>query len=167
MAEKIIAPYGSWKSPITADLIIAGTINLSEVALDGDDIYWIEGRAAERGRNCIVRRTGEGTTEDVTPPEFNARTTAHEYGGGAYVVRDGIIYFSNFSDQRLYRQTLDTAPQAITSAEKMRYADGVIDDRRNRMICVREDHTTSDHDCINTIVSITLDGDAAGTVIVA
>ncbi|HJQ25297.1 MAG TPA: S9 family peptidase [Blastocatellia bacterium] len=166
MAEKIIAPYGSWKSPITADLIVAGTVNLGEVMLDGDDIYWIEGRAAERGRNCIVRRASDGTTRDVTPPEFNARTTVHEYGGGAYVVRDGVVYFSNFSDQRLYRQTLDGAPQAITSAAKMRYADGVLDDRRNRMICVREDHTTSDHDCVNAIVSVNLDGDDAGTVIV-
>src|SRR5436309_5170779 len=153
MAEKIIAPYGSWKSPITADLIVAGTINLSEVALDGSDIYWIEGRAAERGRNCIVRRAPDGATVDITPPAFNARTAVHEYGGGAYTVRDGMVYFSNFSDQRLYRQTMAGSPQPITTAEKMRYADGVIDYKRNRMIAVREDHTASDHDCINTIVS--------------
>lgn len=166
MTEKIIAPYGSWKSPITSDLIVAGTVGLSEIALDGDDIYWIEGRAAESGRNCIVRRSPDGTTSDRTPQGFNARTTAHEYGGGAYLVRDGVIYFSNFSDQRLYRQTADGAPQPITTSEKLRYADGVIDERRNRMIAVREDHTLSDHDCLNTIVSISLDGDTGGTVIV-
>src|SRR6185295_16919358 len=80
MTEKIIAPYGSWKSPITSDLIVAGTVGLSEIVLDGDDIYWIEGRAAESGRNCIVRRSPDGTTRDVTPPGFNARTTVHEYG---------------------------------------------------------------------------------------
>src|SRR5438309_402022 len=114
MTEKIIASYGSWKSPITADLIVAGTIGLSEVTLDGDDIYWIEGRAAERGRNCIVRRAPDGRVGDVTPPDFNARTTVHEYGGGAYIVRDGVVYFSNFSDQRLYRQRLDSSPQPIT-----------------------------------------------------
>src|SRR5690349_9579196 len=126
MAEKIIAPYGSWKSPITSDLIVAGTIALSETALDGRDIYWIEGRAAERGRNCIVCRSPEGHIQDVTPMDFNARTTAHEYGGGAYTVHDGSIYFSNFSDQRLYRQTIDGAPQPITNSEKIRYADGII-----------------------------------------
>ncbi|MFL6276435.1 MAG: S9 family peptidase [Blastocatellia bacterium] len=166
MAEKIIAPYGSWRSPITADLIVAGTINLSEVALDGSDIYWIEGRAAERGRNCIVRRAPDGATVDITPPAFNARTTVHEYGGGAYVVCNGIVYFSNFSDQRLYRQASGAEPQPLTTTEKMRYADGVIDASRNRMICVREDHRESDHDCINTLVSINLDGDDAGTVMV-
>ncbi|MFL6213120.1 MAG: S9 family peptidase [Blastocatellia bacterium] len=166
MAEKIIAPYGSWKTPITSDLIVAGTIALSETALDGDDIFWIEGRAAERGRNCIVRCAPDGQVQDVTPPDFNARTTVHEYGGGAYAVCAGVIYFSSFSDQRLYRQTIDAAPQAITTSEKMRYADGIIDQRRNRMICVREDHTTSDHDCVNTIASINLDGDTSGTVII-
>src|SRR5690349_11999243 len=166
MAEKIIAPYGSWKTPITSDLIVAGTIALSEVALDGDDIYWIEGRAAERGRNCIVRRSPDGQIQDVTPADFNARTTAHEYGGGAYTVRDGVVYFSNFGDQHLYRQTIDSAPQPVTSSENMRYADGVIDHRRNRLICVREDHTASDQDCANTIVSVNLDGDMGGTVII-
>src|SRR6185369_10603649 len=117
MTERRVVQYGSWKSPITADLIVAGTVGLSEIALDRDDIYWIEGRAAERGRNCVVRRSPDGTTADLTPPEFNARTTVHEYGGGAYCVRDGVAYFSNFSDQRLYRQTHDGAPQPITASE--------------------------------------------------
>jgi hypothetical protein len=42
-----IKPYGSWKSPITADLIVAGTITLSEITIDGEDIYWLEGRPSE------------------------------------------------------------------------------------------------------------------------
>lgn len=166
MTEQQVRPYGSWKSPITADLIVAGTIGLGEVMVDGEDLYWIENRPAERGRNCLVRRTPDGIITDVTPPDFSARTTVHEYGGGAYLVRDGVIYFSNFTDQRLYRQTLDSAPQALTSAEKMRYSDGVIDPRHNRMIAVREDHTAPGRDCLNTLVSINLDGDTAGTVIV-
>src|SRR6516162_9151833 len=32
------APYGSWKSPITSDLIVAQSIALSEVQLDGGKI---------------------------------------------------------------------------------------------------------------------------------
>jgi len=167
MTEKKVASYGSWKSPITSDLIVAGTIGLGEVALDGPDVYWIESRPSEKGRSCIVRRTPDGQTTDVTPPEFSARTTVHEYGGGAYAVLDGTIYFSNHADQRLYRQTPGSIPRPITSAEKMRYADGVIDARRNRMISVREDHTAETRDTINTIVSINLDGDTGGTVIVS
>src|SRR6185503_1354463 len=161
------ASYGSWKSPITSDLIVAGTIGLNEVALDGPDIYWIESRPSEKGRSCIVRRTPDGQTTDVTPPEFSARTTVHEYGGGAYAVLDGTIFFSNHADQRLYAQSARSTPRPITSAEKMRYADGVIDARHNRMISVREDHTAETRDTINTLVSINLDGDTGGTVIVS
>jgi len=103
MTEKKIAPYGSWKSPITSDLIVAGTISLAEIALDGSDAYWIEGRPSEGGRNVIVRQNAAGEIADVTPPGFNARTTVHEYGGGAFLVDAGTVYFSNFADQRLYQ----------------------------------------------------------------
>ncbi|HXU35557.1 MAG TPA: prolyl oligopeptidase family serine peptidase [Blastocatellia bacterium] len=157
--------FGSWKSPITSDLIVAGTIGLNEIALDGDDVYWIEGRPSEGGRSVIVRRTPDGNIDDVTPPGFNARTTVHEYGGGAYIVDNGVVYFSNFKDQQLYRQSQGQVPEPITSGEKLRYADGVIDRRRNLMFCVREDHTLSDQDAANTLVKVDLAGDSGGEVI--
>src|SRR5260370_22323348 len=98
MTGKTKAPYGSWKSPITSDLIVAGTIGLGDIALDGEDTYWIESRPSEGGRSVIVRRTPDGIVTDVTPPEFNARTTAHENGGGSYIVDAGPGDFSNFAD---------------------------------------------------------------------
>jgi len=164
---KQIKPYGSWKSPISSDLIVAGTIGLGDVALDGEDIYWVESRPSEGGRSVIVRRTPDENISDVTQPGFNARTTVHEYGGGAYIVEASTVYFSNFTDQRLYREEPGSAPRAITSTNKMRYADGVIDRRRNLIYCVREDHTSSDRDAINTIVKINVGGDKAGEVIVS
>ncbi|HET9223360.1 MAG TPA: S9 family peptidase, partial [Roseiflexaceae bacterium] len=114
MAEPKTAPYGSWRSPITSDSIVSETISPGRLTLDGDDIYWIEMRPAEGGRYVIVRRTPDGQVADVTPAGFNARTTVHEYGGGASVVVDGIVYFSNFADQRLYRQDRGAAPRPIT-----------------------------------------------------
>ena len=114
-------PYGSWKSPITSNLIISETINLGQIALGGEDIYWIEMRPAEGGRYT-----------DVTPPPFNTRTRVHEYGGGAFVVSDGTVYFSNFTDQRLYRQDPGTQPRPITPKADLRYADGVVDRRQGR-----------------------------------
>src|SRR5438093_12256263 len=124
LAEKKIAPFGAWKSPITADLIVAGTVMLREVAVDGRDVYWLEQRPTEGGRYVVVRRTADGRTSDVTPPGFNARTTVHEYGGGPYLPADGVVYFSNFEDQRLYRHTADSEPQPLTPAADLRYADG-------------------------------------------
>ncbi|RMG56553.1 MAG: S9 family peptidase, partial [Acidobacteria bacterium] len=159
MTQPRVAPYGSWASPITTDLIVSETIGLEQILLDGDDIYWVEVRPAEGGRSVIVRRTPDGRTTDVTPPDMNARTRVHEYGGGAFAVADGAIVFSNFSDQRLYRQNDDARPRPLSSELGMRYADGVIDRRRNRMICVREDHTAGDREPVNALVSIDLDGD--------
>ncbi|NEO03021.1 MAG: S9 family peptidase, partial [Moorea sp. SIO3I7] len=62
-----LVPYGSWKSPITADMIVQSSVRLGSIALDEKDVYWIEGRPAEAGRNVIVRRTPDGKTVDLTP----------------------------------------------------------------------------------------------------
>ena len=150
-----ISPYGSWKSPISSDLIVSGTVGLGQIAIDGDDIYWVEGRASEAGRSVIVRRTPDGKISDVTPPPFNVRTRVHEYGGGSFVVTSGVVYFSHFADGRIYCQTLDSQPEPLTPAVNCRYADGIVDKERSRLICVREDHT-GEGEAVNSIVSINL-----------
>ncbi len=166
MAEKKVAPYGSWKSPITADLIVEKSIRLGEIVLDGKDIYWIEGRPSEGGRNVIVRLSPDGEKTDLTPLPFNARTRVHEYGGGSFTVKDGTLYFSNFEDQRLYRKLPGKEPQPITTEGDLRYADGIIDTRRGRMIWVREDHTRVESGPVNALVSLDLEGKEGGKVIV-
>ena len=149
-------PYGSWKSPITSDLIVASTIRLGEVRLDGDDLYWLEGRPSEGGRYVVVRKSPDGKTTDVTPSGFNVRTRVHEYGGGAYIVTNGTVYFSNFADQRIYSQTADHDPIPLTAAENgCRYADAVLDQQRQHLICIREDHSGSG-EAVNTIVTVAL-----------
>ena len=117
-----IAPFGSWKSPITADLIVGGSVGLSQPQFDGSDIYWLELRPTEGGRNVIVKRSDTRSFTDITPPPFNARTRVHEYGGGDYVVSNGVVYFSNFADQRLYKQVGPAEPQPLTPAAEMRTA---------------------------------------------
>jgi len=157
MSTPTTAPHGSWKSPITTDLLLGGSVNISQPQIDGPSVYWIEGRPAEGGRNVIVHLS-EGDREDVTPPGFNARTRAHEYGGGDYLANDGIVYFSNFADQRIYRQRPGEAPEAITPETALRYADFIIDAARNRLICIREDHRVDDREAINTLVAVPLAG---------
>ncbi|MFQ6058133.1 MAG: S9 family peptidase [Anaerolineae bacterium] len=187
MAEPQVEPYGSWKSPITSDLIVSETIGLGWITLDGEDVYWTEMRPAEGGRYVVVRRTPDGRTTDFTPSPFNARTRVHEYGGGAFVVADGTVYFSNFTDQRLYRQDPGAQPRPITpeadpsglraealkaeglspQGRSLRYADGVFDRRRGRIICVREDHTDPRREAVNTIVSLDPEGGDGGQVLVS
>lgn len=140
---KRTAPYGSWQSSITADLIVRGTVSLSQVMLDGQDVYWVEGRPAEKGRNVIVRRRGiGGPFEDLTPSDHNVRTRVHEYGGGAYAVSGGTLFYSNFSDQRIYRLRREEEPFPLTpEGIDLRYADAVVDAGGGRLIAVLEDHT--------------------------
>jgi len=153
-----IKPYGSWKSPITSSLIVSESVSLSQPAIDGDDIYWIEMRPSEGGRNVIVHRDPTGAITDAIPSSFNARTRVHEYGGGDYVVQRAFVYFSNFADQRLYKQSPGESPQPITPEVDLRYAEPLVDEARNRLICVREDHTVPGREAVNTLVSVKLDG---------
>ncbi|TMG12094.1 MAG: S9 family peptidase, partial [Chloroflexi bacterium] len=148
------SPYGSWRSPVTADAIVAGVIGLSQVQLDGDDVYWVEQRPAEAGRNVVVRRRADGVIEDITPAGFNARTRVHEYGGGAYLVKQGTVWFTNFADQRLYRQDPGRQPVPLTPDKDIRHADLVLDEPRQRLIAVREDHSTGSGPAVNSIVSL-------------
>ena len=124
------------------ELLTAGALRFVEIDVDGDDIYWVESRPDERGRYAVMRRSADGETTEATGPEHSARTLVHEYGGGALAVHEGVIYFSNFSDQRIYRQAADAPGTAapITPPIDMRYADAVIDAARGRLICVAEDH---------------------------
>src|SRR5260370_22867467 len=110
MAEREILPYGAWRSPITSDLIVGEAIGLGDIRVDGGDIYWVESRPGEGGRNVVVRRIPGGSTEDITPVPFSARTRVHEYGAGAVTVHQGTLFFSNFADQRLSRQMAGQAP---------------------------------------------------------
>ncbi len=154
MAEVQTAPYGSWKSPITTDMLASSNIRLGQPTLQDGNIYWVEMRPSEGGRNVLVRRAADGTTQDITPPPFNVRTRVHEYGGISYVVANGTVYFSNFADQRLYRQTSpEAAPEPITPAVDLRYTDLIFDAKRHRLIGIQEDHTQGG-EAINTIAAL-------------
>ena len=161
-----IASYGSWRSPITAELIVKGSIGLGQIEVEGDNIYWTEGRPAEGGRSAIVHRDPTGIITDLIPAPFNARSRVHEYGGGSLAVDQGVVYFVNFADQRIYsvatksiaNSEIDSetkTPVPLTPAGNYRYADLVIDRPRQRLIAIREDHSL-EGEPINTLVAIDL-----------
>jgi len=160
-----VAPYGSWKSPITADLLASTYVGLDELRIDGKDLYWNELRPANKGRNVIVQRKPDGTLTDITPTGFSARTRVHEYGGGCYLVQNGTVYFSNYTDQRFYRQDPASDPRPLTPLVDMRYADSVFDQKRNRIISIREDHTLKTPQAVNTIVSLDPENESEGKIL--
>ena len=152
-----IKPYGSWKSPITADTIIAKNVGLGGVDAVNKDIYWLESRPTEKGRSVLVKQSPDGTVTDVTPPTFNVRTRVHEYGGGAYLITEEAIYFSNYSDGRIYRLLGEETPVAVTPESKNRYTNFVLDSDRNRLVCVCEEHEITETEPANSIIAIALD----------
>jgi dipeptidyl aminopeptidase/acylaminoacyl peptidase len=156
MLQPLAAGYGSWKSPVTPDMIVSRSIGLAQVEVDGEDIYWLESRPFEEGRSVIVRRTKNGEVKDATPEPYNVRTLVHEYGGGAFLVNRGTIYFSNFADQRLYRQRPGYIPVPVTPPGDRRYADGVFDSRIPGLICVCEEHRGNE--VTNSLVRIDAGG---------
>ena len=173
MPHPTATPFGTWSSPVTSELVASASINLADVLLDGNDVYWVEGRPQEAGRHVLVRHNEDEAKADVTPQLFSARTRVHEYGGAAALVADGIGYFSNFQDQRLYRIEGDGPPVPLTPPAApgqpdaaIRYADGRIDKGRQLWIGVREDHRQADKEAINSIVALDVTSEGAGTVLV-
>jgi dipeptidyl aminopeptidase/acylaminoacyl peptidase len=150
-ADPIPAPFGAWKSPITADTIVGDSLGLGQVALDGADIYWNEMRPMDGGRHVVVRWRG-GDYRDMLPPTYSARTRVHEYGGAAYTVADGTLYFCNDADQRMYRVDAATEPRPITPVGARRYADFTMDRSRGRLLSVQENHEGTT--VVNSIVAV-------------
>ncbi|GAC1641409.1 MAG: S9 family peptidase [Candidatus Dormibacteraceae bacterium] len=134
---------------------------------DGDDLYWSELRPSEEGRIVVCRRSADGVLSDVTPAGYNARARVHEYGGGHFAVSGGTVWFINFVDQLLYRQDRAGTPTPITTAIDVRHADMAVDDRRGRLLAVREDHATGGAEPVNSIVSIDWNGEGKAITIAA
>jgi dipeptidyl aminopeptidase/acylaminoacyl peptidase len=147
--------FGSWASPITADAVVADSVSLSEPRIDGDDVYWIEGRPLEKGRSVIVARAADGTIGDVTPAPFSARSRVYSYGGGAYAVKDRVVYFVHAGDNQIYRQDIGGAPTKITSHPSCLFGDICVDAERGRLIAVREERPNGDViNAIHTLVAV-------------
>jgi dipeptidyl aminopeptidase/acylaminoacyl peptidase len=142
-------------------------VRLGGVTVDGDDVYWIEGRPEEAGRSAIVRRSANGQIHDVTPAGTNVRTRAHEYGGGAYTVHHGSLFYVEFSDHRFYKLDANRAPVPLTAPGDWFFADPCVDSLRHRIICVREDHS-HEGEAVTTLVSVPLNGPVtAGAILVS
>ena len=165
MSEPVVAPYGTWRSPLSAEMLVASSVRLGLTWLEDGSAYWLESRPAEEGRSVLVRADPGGTPVDVTPEGFNVRTKVHEYGGGSFLVHRGVVFASNFADQRLYRLDPGSAPRPITpeTGGRHRYADGRASSDGSWIVCVRERHESDD--VVNELVAHSTDGSAEPRVI--
>lgn len=158
-SQRQILPYGTWPSALSAEDVAAQSRKLAEPQLCNGAIYWLEARPEEKGRVQIVRRNAEGQLADLLPEGFSARSRVHEYGGGSYLATADAVYFVNNEDQRLFRLPAENQqPLALTPPGNQRYADLHMDQQRQRLLAVCEDHGK---DVCNKIVAIPIDGSGA------
>ncbi|MEE9334602.1 MAG: prolyl oligopeptidase family serine peptidase [Granulosicoccaceae bacterium] len=155
------APYGSWRSPISAESLVQGAAGISEVVPDEDAVWWCESRPSEGGRSAMMR-WHDGSRTEVTAPDANVRTRVHEYGGGAWTVYKGIAYYVDDSDQRIRKLMPDQSVQLLSQTpdtpRALRYADLTVTPDEQWIIAVGEHHLPNGHDVDNFLVAIKNDG---------
>jgi dipeptidyl aminopeptidase/acylaminoacyl peptidase len=152
---------------VTPASLVQQAVGLSYPSVDGDRLYWLESRPSEAGRVVLVSAAIDGSgASEVLPDGFSVRTQVHEYGGRCYDVRDGVLVFSNWADQRLWilRPGAD-GPEPLTEepevARSVRYADPHLDLAGGRVVCVRETHGS---EVVNELVAVDLTGSSPTVV---
>jgi dipeptidyl aminopeptidase/acylaminoacyl peptidase len=154
-------PAGTWPSPVTAASLVGGAVGVAEVVADGDDVWWSEQRPEEQGRTVLVRWR-DGDRLDVTPPGSNVRTSVHEYGGGAWWVRNGVVFYVDFDDQRLRRIEVGGEPVPLSpepdEPRALRFADGRVTPDGRWFVCVHEQHGADRAEATNSLIAVATDG---------
>ena len=145
MTDRDVLPYGSWATPVTSELVVWSAARVTDLRADGEDVVWAESRPAEKGRTQLVRRQPDGTRQELLDADANVRSAVHEYGGGAWWLRDGVAWYVDWADQRLRRADLTSGEVEVLTHEPAvprgeRYADGDVDPTGEWVACVRERH---------------------------
>jgi dipeptidyl aminopeptidase/acylaminoacyl peptidase len=149
-------PYGSWESPITPASIVEAANKLGNIVIDETAVYWNEVRPYEKGRSVVVCFDGKNQKE-ITPPPYNVKSAVHEYGGAAFTVYQGTLYFSHGTDHHLYSLSPDRVAQKLTNETHKRYADLVYNPKTEKLYAIEETHHL-DHQVLNALVSIDTTG---------
>jgi dipeptidyl aminopeptidase/acylaminoacyl peptidase len=144
----MIAPYGTWESPITADGVAALGGGPRWPGVRGTRVWWAEGRPGEGGRVALCRTDTDGGVREVLGAPWNVRNRVHEYGGRPWALLDPpaapLLVFTHWTDQRLYVLDPDSVaePVPITPQPErhhgLRYAEPVAAPDGAAVWCVRE-----------------------------
>lgn len=159
-----IAPYGSWKSPVTSEHLAGSSIGMDQVRVEGDTVYWLESRPAEKGRLALMELR-HGKITELTAAPYSVRSRVHEYGGGAYTTHGNFLIFSHFGDHGVYLQEKGGTARLLTKAEKTRFADFSVDESRQCVIAIGQNHQKSDLAPNNSIVALSLKDGSLKTMV--
>ncbi len=166
-----VLPFGSWPTPVTSALVVKAARLPNGLQLDGEDLWWSESRPEEGGRTAVLRCTADGTLTEVLAAPGNARSAVHEYGGGAWWVRDGVLWFADWTSQRIHRLAPGGEPVALTPEpgvpRGLRYADGDVSPDGTTLLCVQEEHHADGREATNTIVRLSAHEPSTPAVVVS
>ncbi len=159
------APYGTWRSVISPELVVENALHLGEIQIVDDDIYWVEGRASEGGRSVLMRASSGGDISEMLPQDVNLRTRVHEYGGRAFHITAEAMFYVNYADQSLHQRNFDGEDRILGMDGNNRFADFCVDTREERLFTVMEVHTRPGEEPRNLIAAIDLAGGSSHTVV--
>jgi dienelactone hydrolase len=156
---KATAPYGTWRSFISASAVAESASRPGDLVVDGLDIYIGESRPDEAGRVAIVKLGSprDLPPEDILPAPYSARSRVHEYGGGAFNVRAGSLVFVHDADQALYLRGPGERPRRLSpilASGQRRFAEPIFDSSRERILAIVEEHGSAGREPENYVAAV-------------
>lgn len=168
-----LAPYGTWKSPISGDMLTRGSASLGELATvrsgEAYDVLYTLARPEDRGRvslHCTNTKGESKQRECLSAQHGSVRSSVHEYGGGAFATlphqRTAIFAHQVQKQHAVSRLDLDTmSVTQLRPPSQKRYADFGVSSR-DVLLAVEEDH--SDGAVRNNLVSLSVANGSVHTV---
>ncbi|MEA3288220.1 MAG: S9 family peptidase [Candidatus Marinimicrobia bacterium] len=164
MKFRQIKPYGTWKSPVSSESLVESSLRLGQINIDHDKICWTEGRPSEKGRTALMEWSEKQGSREISHVDWDIRTRAHEYGGGAFLADKSRRFYIDNQDQQLYEILATGDRKLLTGTDKFRYADPVLDEERDQLYAVGEDHSDP-NEVRNMLLKVSLDGSGSQLVI--
>lgn len=148
-----IEEYGSWVSPISAEMVSSKSIRFTGLDLSEDVVYWSEQRPCEKGRVTLLKNNNQKILE-ILNAKYSARTRVHEYGGVPLFAFGDLVFFIADHDQGIYQVQENKKPIKIFAHKKCKFADVFFDKHSERLFAVKEE--LKKDKTLNSIVAINL-----------
>jgi dipeptidyl aminopeptidase/acylaminoacyl peptidase len=163
---KEIRACGGWDSPIGSEDLVRGALRLSAPRLEGENLFWLEGRPAEGGRQVVMVGTLHATQgleaiREASPSGRNVRSRVHEYGGGEYAIWRNRLFFVDDADGQIQGGRIGGETQPLTRTNAC-YAD-LVPSPDGRWLLAIEERPREGAEPENRLIAIALSENAGPT----
>jgi len=136
------------QSPIHVTDLAGKRLRLGDGFMCGDTAYWVQSDPTDGGRTTLVTRDSSGASIDLTP-DYDLRTSIHEYGGTAAAVRrsadpghpnDPLVCFYDYDSGAVVVREPNGDFRQVTPFGPWVYGGFQFGDD-DHVVCVREDRS--------------------------